>query len=197
MTEAIRAFSDEAFDTFSLTRIFALPFAHNIASCRALEKAGFSLEAVLRRSCIKEGQITRSAAVRADPGAGGLSGRVPTPTARGRGSVSRWSRRRSVPTTASIHRWLIPKFSSGRRSGAPCGDRGSPCPTAFAETGVRRPVGEVVEQVAETNPANPGMVTAGAPTRYRRPPMISASGMLAPSGITSRSGSSGYMWWYP
>jgi len=58
MTEAIRAFTDEAFETLELTRIFALPFAHNLASCRALEKAGFSLEAVLRRSCIKEGRIT-------------------------------------------------------------------------------------------------------------------------------------------
>jgi len=58
MTEAIRAFTDAAFETFSLTRIFALPFAHNVASCRALEKAGFTLEAVLRRSCIKEGRIT-------------------------------------------------------------------------------------------------------------------------------------------
>ncbi|HET9158492.1 MAG TPA: GNAT family N-acetyltransferase [Myxococcaceae bacterium] len=57
MTEAIRAFTDEAFETFSLTRIFALPFAHNAASCRALEKAGFELEGILRRSCIKEGQI--------------------------------------------------------------------------------------------------------------------------------------------
>jgi len=57
LTEAIRAFTDEAFDTFSLTRIFALPFAYNLASCRALEKAGFTLEAVLRRSCIKEGRI--------------------------------------------------------------------------------------------------------------------------------------------
>ncbi|HET6984045.1 MAG TPA: GNAT family protein, partial [Myxococcaceae bacterium] len=58
MTEAIRAFTDEAFETFELTRIFALPFAHNVASCRALEKAGYTLEAVLRRSCIKEGRIT-------------------------------------------------------------------------------------------------------------------------------------------
>ena len=57
MTEAIRAFSDEAFETFSLSRIFALPFAHNVASCRALEKGGYALEGVLRRSCIKEGQI--------------------------------------------------------------------------------------------------------------------------------------------
>lgn len=57
ITEAIRAFSDEAFETFSLTRIFALPFAHNLASCRALENAGFTLEGVLRRSCVKEGRI--------------------------------------------------------------------------------------------------------------------------------------------
>ncbi len=58
MTEAIRAFTDESFERFSLTRIFALPFAHNTASCRALEKAGFTLEATLRRSAIKDGQIT-------------------------------------------------------------------------------------------------------------------------------------------
>jgi RimJ/RimL family protein N-acetyltransferase len=58
MSEAIRAFTDEMFETFELTRIFALPFAHNVASCRALEKAGFTLEGVLRCSCIKEGRIT-------------------------------------------------------------------------------------------------------------------------------------------
>lgn len=57
MTEVIRAFTDEAFEVFALSRIFALPFAHNIASCRALEKAGYVLEGVLRRSCIKEGNI--------------------------------------------------------------------------------------------------------------------------------------------
>jgi RimJ/RimL family protein N-acetyltransferase len=58
MTEAIRAFTDDSFDRFSLTRIFALPFAFNPASCRVLEKAGFQLEATLRRSAIKEGRIT-------------------------------------------------------------------------------------------------------------------------------------------
>ena len=58
MTEAIRAFTDDACERFSLTRIFALPFAHNLASCGALEKAGFTLEATLRRSAIKDGQIT-------------------------------------------------------------------------------------------------------------------------------------------
>lgn len=57
MTEVIHAFTDEAFEIFSLSRIFALPFAHNVPSCRALEKAGYVLEGVLRRSCIKEGRI--------------------------------------------------------------------------------------------------------------------------------------------
>jgi len=57
MTECIRAFTDDSFERFSLTRIFALPFAHNTASCRALEKAGFTLEATLHRSAIKEGRI--------------------------------------------------------------------------------------------------------------------------------------------
>jgi ribosomal-protein-alanine N-acetyltransferase len=40
-----------------LTRLFALPFAHNTASCRVLEKAGYALEARLRRSAIKNGAI--------------------------------------------------------------------------------------------------------------------------------------------
>ena len=57
MTEVILAFTDEAFEIFSLSRIFALPFAYNVASCRALEKAGFVLEGVLQRACIKEGRI--------------------------------------------------------------------------------------------------------------------------------------------
>ena len=58
MSEAIRAFTDDAFDRFSLTRIFAVPFAWNPASCRALEKAGFSLEGTMRRSAIKDGVVT-------------------------------------------------------------------------------------------------------------------------------------------
>jgi len=57
MTEVIHAFTTQAFEIFGLSRIFALPFAHNVASCRALEKAGYVLEGVLRRSCIKEGTI--------------------------------------------------------------------------------------------------------------------------------------------
>jgi RimJ/RimL family protein N-acetyltransferase len=37
--------------------VYALPFAHNKASCRVLEKAGYTLECRLRRSAIKDGLI--------------------------------------------------------------------------------------------------------------------------------------------
>ena len=46
-----------AIEQHGLTRVFALPFATNTASCRVLEKAGYSLEGVLRRSAIKDGVI--------------------------------------------------------------------------------------------------------------------------------------------
>ena len=56
-TDALRAVTGFAIEQHGLTRVFALPFAHNVASCRVLEKAGFVLEAVLRRSAIKDGRI--------------------------------------------------------------------------------------------------------------------------------------------
>jgi RimJ/RimL family protein N-acetyltransferase len=56
-SEAIAAVSSWALYTQDLQRIFAQPYADNVASCRALEKAGFLLEATLRRSAIKEGVI--------------------------------------------------------------------------------------------------------------------------------------------
>ena len=57
-TEALMALTRHAINTHGLTRIYALPFAWNLASCRVLEKAGYTLEARLRRSAIKDGQIT-------------------------------------------------------------------------------------------------------------------------------------------
>jgi ribosomal-protein-alanine N-acetyltransferase len=57
-TEALIAVTQYAIETYHLTRIYALPFAWNTASCRVLEKAGYALEARLRRSAIKDGQIT-------------------------------------------------------------------------------------------------------------------------------------------
>jgi RimJ/RimL family protein N-acetyltransferase len=57
-TEALVAVTAYAIETHNLTRVFALPFAWNTASCRVLEKAGYVLEARLRRSAIKDGKIT-------------------------------------------------------------------------------------------------------------------------------------------
>jgi RimJ/RimL family protein N-acetyltransferase len=57
-TEALAAVTRHAIETHGLTRMFAVPFAWNVASCRVLEKAGYELEARLRRSAIKNGTIT-------------------------------------------------------------------------------------------------------------------------------------------
>jgi ribosomal-protein-alanine N-acetyltransferase len=57
-TEALAAVTGHAIAAHKLTRVYALPFAWNTASCRVLEKAGYRLEARLRRSAIKNGVIT-------------------------------------------------------------------------------------------------------------------------------------------
>ena len=57
-TEALVAVTGYAIATHTLTRIYALPFAWNTASCRVLEKNGYVLEGRLRRSAIKNGVIT-------------------------------------------------------------------------------------------------------------------------------------------
>jgi RimJ/RimL family protein N-acetyltransferase len=59
-TEALIAITDYATRTHGLTRLYALPFAWNAASCRVLEKAGYVLEARLRRNVIKDNIITDS-----------------------------------------------------------------------------------------------------------------------------------------
>ncbi len=57
MSRAIRLLCDEAFARYDLVRVYAQPFAHNIGSKRALQKAGFELEGVLRRSIYKNGKV--------------------------------------------------------------------------------------------------------------------------------------------
>jgi RimJ/RimL family protein N-acetyltransferase len=57
VTEALVAVTHYAIATHGFTRLYALPFAYNEASCRVLEKAGYVLEARLRKSAIKGGQI--------------------------------------------------------------------------------------------------------------------------------------------
>ncbi len=56
-TAAVRELINVIAGRRGFTRLFALPFAANAASCRVLEKAGFTLDAVLRRSAIKDGRV--------------------------------------------------------------------------------------------------------------------------------------------
>ena len=56
-SEALAAMTQYAIATHGFTRLFAVPFATNTASCRVLEKAGYVLEARLCRSAIKDGVI--------------------------------------------------------------------------------------------------------------------------------------------
>jgi RimJ/RimL family protein N-acetyltransferase len=45
------------FEHTDIIRIFAEPFAHNLGSCRVLEKAGFQYEGTLRCNAEKNGEI--------------------------------------------------------------------------------------------------------------------------------------------
>ena len=77
-TAALAAVTQHAIAAHGLTRIYALPFAHNIASCRVLEKAGYVLEGRLRRSAIKNGvvidQMQYAFIASGDPPPGGIRG---------------------------------------------------------------------------------------------------------------------------
>ena len=59
-TRAIKAVTSYAFKDFDIVRIYAEPFSDNPGSRRALEKAGYKLEASLRRNVIKNGIIKDS-----------------------------------------------------------------------------------------------------------------------------------------
>ncbi len=56
-TAAVRWLTECGFEAFGLTRIFTVPFANKPASARALEKADYVREGVMRRSAIKEGIV--------------------------------------------------------------------------------------------------------------------------------------------
>ena len=55
-TEALRLVTAHAFERWGLLRMFALPFADNVASRRVLEKARYTCEGILRASCVKFGE---------------------------------------------------------------------------------------------------------------------------------------------
>ena len=58
MTEAIKRMVGLGFATFpEIDRIYATPFGSNVASQRALKKAGFTLEAELIGTLVKNGRV--------------------------------------------------------------------------------------------------------------------------------------------
>ncbi len=57
MTQAIREMTKYGFANLDIERIFARPFATNLASQRVLEKAGFMFEAKLHKTIFKNGQF--------------------------------------------------------------------------------------------------------------------------------------------
>lgn len=59
-TQAIKLVTEKMFAKTEIVRIYAEPFSHNTASRRALEKAGYQLEAVLRNNAVKHGVVIDS-----------------------------------------------------------------------------------------------------------------------------------------
>ena len=57
MTEAVKQICEYVFANSDIIRIYAEPFAYNIASCRALEKVGFQYEGTLRSNAVKNGKV--------------------------------------------------------------------------------------------------------------------------------------------
>ncbi|HEY5891656.1 MAG TPA: GNAT family protein [Chthoniobacterales bacterium] len=57
MTEVLEAVTDWGFSTFGLVRIHASVFAHNPASARVLEKAGYLFEGIQRAAFLKDSEF--------------------------------------------------------------------------------------------------------------------------------------------
>jgi RimJ/RimL family protein N-acetyltransferase len=57
MLKAIQEIVEYGFQTFNIVRIFARPFSTNLQSQRVLEKAGFTLEARLKKALFKSGEF--------------------------------------------------------------------------------------------------------------------------------------------
>lgn len=57
MTEAVRLVTEHGLGALGFERIFAVPFTHNTASVRVLEKCGYVHEGTLRRSGVKDGVV--------------------------------------------------------------------------------------------------------------------------------------------
>ena len=57
MSGAIRQLCDRIFQTTDILRIYAEPFSYNAGSRRALEKAGFRYEGLMKNNAVKDGKM--------------------------------------------------------------------------------------------------------------------------------------------
>ena len=57
MAEAVKQICEYVFGDSDIIRIYAEPFAYNIASCRVLEKVGFQYEGTLRSNAVKNSKV--------------------------------------------------------------------------------------------------------------------------------------------
>lgn len=57
VTHAVKEACHFVFENTDILRIYAEPFSDNIPSCRVLEKAGFSLEGIMRKNALKNGEV--------------------------------------------------------------------------------------------------------------------------------------------
>lgn len=57
MSAAVKEICREAFETFDIIRIYAEPYAYNNGSRRVLEKAGFTLEGIMKNGVCKLGKV--------------------------------------------------------------------------------------------------------------------------------------------
>ncbi|MGF7218772.1 RimJ/RimL family protein N-acetyltransferase [Spirosoma lacussanchae] len=60
VSAAVKAITEYAFEQMRLTRLYAKPMAHNTASIKVLEKAGYRQEGLLRGSVVKNGVLIDS-----------------------------------------------------------------------------------------------------------------------------------------
>ena len=56
-TSAVKQACSYVFEHTNIIRIFAEPFAYNVASCRVLEKSGFQFEGLLRNNAFKNEKV--------------------------------------------------------------------------------------------------------------------------------------------
>lgn len=56
-TSAVKQACSYVFEHTDIIRIFAEPFAYNMASCRVLEKSGFQFEGLLRNNAFKNEKV--------------------------------------------------------------------------------------------------------------------------------------------